>query len=442
MRYVFPDTSLFMHYRSVDQIPWSTILGDESVELIIAAPVLRELEQHKDQQRDTKLRKRARETVSRLHRWVLDGTSAEIGTRLVLRVIPKDATIDYAAHGLNPSIPDDQIIAAMIEFSSDNSLAREAIAIAAGDYLMRHKARGHGFSVASLSEELRLPDIPTDEEARLKELESENRALTSRLPRIRVGFVGTNGVLRVQLIRPVKRTHDEKAALLAEKRSEHPRHSEQTERDPSDPTFVRFAAAQIETQRKFMQQAMGEYELSVDEYNSRLEEYFEDYAQWLDRLDDHASTQARSVTLALEVRNDGTAPASNLDVAITLAVSGVRFYKKGDKALRGPHEPMPPEPVERTARQRDFLMPHGLITQVPVVPSLSINPSVTIRGDRITVWTRKLKQAQRIAIPPVVLLWADEASPVTLLYTVNTEELPTEFSDKLTILPELVGAGA
>jgi hypothetical protein len=270
-------------------------------------------------------------------------------------------------------------------------------------------------------------------------------------PRVIVAFADGTNVLTSRLASPRPRSAEERAAMVEEKKSQHPLLPLPTEQQVVHPT-EEFAASlgafhtqlrDAERKLRAMQMAMvGEEELGPEKYNAGLERYFSDYADWLDEVDEHAAMMARSVHLQLEVRNEGTAPAN--DVYITIkAGPGVLFYKEDDEDLWGSAEPELPK---RSIRKPNAafgiveppMMDYSSLTR-PVFDLPDFHESTEITRDRVEVWSKKLKQGRAFAmvLPVIVLTWEGEPSPITLAYTVNADELPTEFSGELTVSPEI-----
>ena len=65
---IFPDTNLFLHYRSLNEIDWCSLLHSSTVEVEIAPVVARELEKQKTLNPSKKLRDRAATALKLLHK--------------------------------------------------------------------------------------------------------------------------------------------------------------------------------------------------------------------------------------------------------------------------------------------------------------------------------------------------------------------------------------
>ena len=67
---VFPDTNLFLHYRSLNEIDWCSLVQGSSVEIKIAPVVTRELEEQKTINQVRKLKERAATGVKLLYKYL------------------------------------------------------------------------------------------------------------------------------------------------------------------------------------------------------------------------------------------------------------------------------------------------------------------------------------------------------------------------------------
>jgi hypothetical protein len=249
-----------------------------------------------------------------------------------------------------------------------------------------------------------------------------------RIPRVVVRFVGNGDVLNVTVITPTTQSALEKAALVADLRGKHP---------PLSPPEPVPELADHERQVRRIRELIGDEEEPLEKYNARLERYFTECEEWLEKIEQHAAKMAWSVRLELEVRNEGTAPGKDIDV-ILAAPAGVAFYEEDDKALWAPHEPRPPK--RRVTRQFDPLRTPAFnpasLSSIFDRGILPLDPRVDVARERVVARTKKLKHGDHFTIPPFLLLWENQPGPVRLQYTVSMEELPERPLAELTIVPQ------
>lgn len=76
MTYAFLDTSVLMHYKVFDGMPWASIIGDPNFCFVISQKVFDEIDKHKDGS-NLRRKKRAR-AINRILLKYLDGGKSRI----------------------------------------------------------------------------------------------------------------------------------------------------------------------------------------------------------------------------------------------------------------------------------------------------------------------------------------------------------------------------
>lgn len=115
---VFPDTNLLLHYRSLNEIDWCTLLHCSTVEIEIAPVVARELEKQKTLNPSKKLRDRAATAPKLLHKHI---ANPQVRDGIMLQFLIKEPTAEFAtSRGPNLQLEDDRLIRTFFLYRDEN----------------------------------------------------------------------------------------------------------------------------------------------------------------------------------------------------------------------------------------------------------------------------------------------------------------------------------
>src|ERR1700685_4144047 len=202
---VFPDTNLFLHYRSLSEIDWCSLLRSSTVEIEIAPVVPRELEKQKTLNPSKKLRDRAATALKLLHKHL---TNPQVRDGVTLQFLIKEPTSEFAAsRGLSLQLEDDRLIGTFFLYRDENPETR--CVLVRGDLPLTIKAHEFQIECLSLDESLLLPAEPDPLEKKNKELAAELNRYKSREPLLAVVFGDYENHARFQLPSPANITDSE-----------------------------------------------------------------------------------------------------------------------------------------------------------------------------------------------------------------------------------------
>jgi hypothetical protein len=230
---VFLDTMVYLHYKPVEEIDWHAILGvprSDSIVIVVPGVTLREIDNHKNH--TARLRVRARQVSQSLASWQRSGTTA-IRTGVTVEYELRLPAIDYVAEGLDPNVPDDELVASALAYMRTNPDI--SVTLVTHDSYPEIRARGFGLNVVALPDHLRkpLPEDPTERENR--ELRRQVEKLRSALPMLELLFDEREPKsLRVPIqdVGPLEESELNKAIADAETR--YPPADDLRPRNPSD----------------------------------------------------------------------------------------------------------------------------------------------------------------------------------------------------------------
>ena len=169
--YVFLDTNVYLHFRDFDQVDWPKTLGLESVCIVVAPITLAELDKFKYDQTSKRRKKRSRSITKRLNALIFSGSAgAAIEVRPGVTLLALTDSPELSAYpGLSAEVQDDHLIASALTLAT--SVGTANVAIVADDGGLLNKARARGLKAILVDQDLRLPDEPTEDEIRVRDLE-------------------------------------------------------------------------------------------------------------------------------------------------------------------------------------------------------------------------------------------------------------------------------
>jgi hypothetical protein len=130
------DANLFLQYKPFDQVDWTTHLGPSELVLVVPTAVLRALDRYKSDVDRPRLRERAQKVIPWLERYSLaaePGMPAPVRRGVELLLLDREPPIPG---GLDPTDPDDRIIAAALDFGQRYIGA--AVTVLSGDTHRAH----------------------------------------------------------------------------------------------------------------------------------------------------------------------------------------------------------------------------------------------------------------------------------------------------------------
>lgn len=183
MRFIAVDTSFVLHFKPLSEISASDIGQSPPFTWLIVGEVMRELDVRKGTG-EKPLRKRARKSVQEFER-AANGAAPFAGPH-PLEVHFRQRPFDFEANGLLPNEGDHKILADILDFKKDH-LADEVLFLS-DDSGARLRASKYGVPAIDAPEALMREEIDDDRDARIRELEQENRTLSETQPQLELTF--------------------------------------------------------------------------------------------------------------------------------------------------------------------------------------------------------------------------------------------------------------
>jgi hypothetical protein len=420
--HAFLDTMILLQFRPFCEIDWPTLLGNDEVELVIAKIVLTELDLHKngDNRRLRDGSRRVRRELDALY-----GPAPRLirpGVWLSFRLVHPAGIL--AETSLSAEVRDDVLVASMLAFKADHP--DHDLVLVSDDADARFTARSFNLSVFEPPDDLRLQDVPDEQERELAEARREIERLRSARAKLDLRFAETpkGAPLRVTLEPSQEMTTEALAAATREER---------LRRTLPDDMIM---AARF----------MGLTSSRTTDYKNKLSDYLERYHQYLIESWEYREGRKRSFLVRLEVWNTGTAPANDLDVDLHFP-DGFSLQEAEDddneddpKAPEPPSVPLSPlqEALEGIGHYdlrplTDFRIPTQTIVRGLDPHQLRIQRSESYD---VTGTIKRVKQGRHFSFNPLRLQF-DSDSNVTsfsIHYHLQPVELPQPVEDDIHVV--------
>jgi hypothetical protein len=344
MFYCFFDTNILLQYQPFDEINWLDVLKAERVCLIISAAVIRQLDRFKDDPTSSRRRKRSRNILSKLDKYDI-GSDKMLRENVFLRIQMTQPDHERLRRiNCDSTIIDDQIVGAAALFSQDNP--QDRVAVVADDYGVRFKAKELGIEEIRPPDNLRLEAESDPRQKENQELKLELARLQNAQPKLKIGFLNEENELVREITFQVEFdvstiTPEEVEQALESKRQE------LTYVGYVDEGMVNVSTESPESIARMLDHTFMKYptEAQISSYEEKLEDYLSKYNRYLEGISVYESYAARTRPLYICIRNEGAAPADNVQVGLHFP-DGLRLM---DEEISQPESPTPPDmPKPRT----------------------------------------------------------------------------------------------
>jgi hypothetical protein len=336
--------------------------------------------------------------------------------------------IDFRANGLDKEVSDDRLVATVLEYASRDS--SRPILIATGDFGLEVKVKARReIQPLPMPETLKLPSDEDPEKRELRGLRGSLAKYQNATPKLRlVGYEGGDRVLlgfraardsRDRLDRIMKRLCAKYTFM-----SKSPANGNTISGGYIVPNF-------LITQPK-----------EIDEFNSELQEFFEDYRSWYLNFEKNLNFKRLSCPLVLAVVNDGNNFAEDIHVKIHLP-DGFEVFENYPELADGPHPPVDPL-QQRFASPLSYSRPFDYSAMPSVTrPRGPVNLRSLRRGNSYdAVWEiTRLRQRDSLQLTPTLLIHFADISRVRnfeIEYQITAANSPIFFDGKMVAMTAVI----
>lgn len=396
--HAFLDTNAYLHYRQIKDIDLPKDLKARSVVIIVPGIVVEELDGLKDDHPRARVRDRARAALQMFMNCADSETTIRKGVSLKLEL--DKPTIEWDERGLSPNVNDDVLLASVLKYREKHPELR--VVLICHDIGPLLKCRRLGIEALQLPDEYRIPN----DEDEIERLKREIARLKNPLPRVSLCFTDTQSDHSTFVLQRRERMSE---SQIQETLSEVLRQIPQPRRGKGDRRSGD-EASWIVGIRLF------EGLISDDEhqrYEREYEQFGESYEKYLRQKAIYDDLMSRTLRLSLAVKNEGSAPADDVDIMLRFPPGLIVVTKS--KLWREPQEPARPEPprtigalVEGLGLSRfDYSLP-------PEFFAVGADPEFRVQtkdGRRVfTIQLDRVKHNQSYELPELFVTFRDPKS--------------------------------
>jgi hypothetical protein len=390
---------------------------------------MRELDEKKFADSNPAIKNRCRTVVSQL-RNLLKFNDCEIRKDVFLRFDPKEPSIDWEEHALSRDIPDDRIIATIIQYYPT------AILISA-DFGCDLKAQAKNIKTIKLPDELmiEIKDKISDENKKLKEqiVVYENKS-----PLLSIKFQNDNKYENYHSfsVRSINEydSNQEKIKIDTLKSSlDYLTITEETSY-PDRNTLGYLARSLLPSKED-----LKNYNNDLDKYIKKMKEYYHLFWEYKERM-----THFFEIKLVLV--NDGTVPAEDIDISLHFP-DGFEMRNKIPIAPSEPNKPQKPKTAYERMNDLQFYMPSlaPRISDYPLPYNVHDNsPTITkTHSYDVDFNILSLKHTFSFELDSLFLFYPDKSSihPFPFTYSIVAANHPKPFEGTLNIVFKKLGDG-
>jgi len=423
--YCFIDSNSFLHYRMFTDINWNKIINSSSVLLIVCPAVLRELDQKKFSEYDINIRNRSQQVISKMSKMVTSNKIHKIKKNLDLMFISSEPSIDWEKEGLSSQIPDDRIIASILEQKNNF----KNIILVSSDIGLTLKVSNKGIKCISLPDEYRLNIKKDKKQKEIEKLRDKITVLENRLPVLKLKILADNepaDFIKITLNQITAPSEDELTEKLEVIKDE-------LKYKPSSNTFEIFI------------DLLSYPKVEIERYEKDLDKYIEEMLKYYKKEYKFKELQSRLIELNFIIINNGNLPAEDIDIFMHFPDGFVMFSEDElPKKPKEPEKPIPPRTQqEMISNFQKSLIPSFPSPYIPSIITPNINRNLS-SGPQIRKTNSyevkydldKLKHGMQIYLKPVYILFEsiDLTKSFKISYSILADNLPEPSNGNLNIV--------
>jgi hypothetical protein len=415
MNHLFIDTNIIIHFKALDEIKWSKLIGGR-YQFVFAPVILTELDKHKNNT-NSKIAKRAKNFATKL-------VKGNYGSLPILLLLKRPVPAIFVREQLDPGHQDDCLIASILQFKEETDRESKVFWVT-DDSFAQVRAGTYGIEVLTLSEELRV-DVGKDEELKeIEKLKKEIAQLKGKVPNVTLRFP-ENTMFCEYKIPMSKNTYEEFRRIeMTKVKLENPL-MEILDMDAyKNPALLIFAQISALSNRTRIK------------YNEELTAYYGEYEKYLQYQYIHNAKLRRLLTLSLILVNDGNTPAEDIDIKLHLS-NGFEVLENA------PEPPVKPKLPHRPKNDFDFGGPIPILNpsdfrNFHLQPTLPDPGRISIKktnGYEINCHCQLLKHNLTHDLNPIFVQFESEAAMKSfqIEYKLNISNVPYPVEEKLNVI--------
>lgn len=185
MKYLFLDTNIYLHFIDFEQIPWSTLVGDD-VTIVVPMTVIAEIDKIKDGQ-SSKVKNKAKRICSKFASIFIDENTNQ---KFQVIQINEPSSELLIQHNLSFDVNDDKIIGAILTYPHK----QDSIVVSC-DNTMLIKAKLNNIKYLRLSDDYLLKEEKTKAEIERDDYKKQLQELQNRNPDLHLCFANEKNTM-------------------------------------------------------------------------------------------------------------------------------------------------------------------------------------------------------------------------------------------------------
>lgn len=310
--HIFLDTMMYLHWADIDTIDFLDAFGVSSATIVVPRITTRELDSHKNDHSSKRIRNKARSALNKIEACVIDNVPVRPNVQVCLETSLPD--LDFDANGLNPNWNDDILIVSVLAFHRDNP--ELDVVLVSNDTTARLKCRELGVNTVTLPEKYQLPEQLDAHEDEIRKLKRQIQRLENAMPKLAVYFAGTeSNTAKFGLPNPLPTDEPVVNQSVEEARKYIEEYAAEANVD------------QLELAKNIALTLVPDSE--INRFKTGCEKYPEEIQQFELAKIEFENRTRRAFRFAIEIRNFGTAPATDVDIHMHFP-DGFELYEEDD----------------------------------------------------------------------------------------------------------------
>jgi len=417
----FLDTMIWLHFRPVEDVdPAALGWKPEHTTIVVPRVTIEELDKHKSQHRNSRVRQRARTVLQLIEKAGNAAIHLKNGLALEVRLMPPSLQPEDLR--LDSSRPDDRLVTAVM--ACVESEGGEVI-LYTDDTTPRLLAKNLGLNARNFPEALRLAEEPDPVEKENRELRTELKRLRTHQADLTCQFglpLPPGKLLEVSLKKILPLTGEHLTAALVKIDQEFPVPHPLTRHPLYNPLQIGFAGISTPSPDEF-----ARYDREVAAYREQIQQYLRDSYQ-------HGVESEYATTLSIEITNSGKAPAEDVDLYLHFP-DGCLVYEEMPDEPEAPAEPeRPMSQFERLSKFTPSYVPS--FSDLPDLGAMQRNFSLRKTNSyEATQKFSRIKHGHAVSVHPFVLTFASyaEARSFSIEYRITAANMPESVKGALNV---------
>jgi hypothetical protein len=179
---------VLVHFETFDEVNWPKRLGVESVRLLLAPSVMRELDKFKDDASNDWRQTRTRTLLTKLRALLTasGGQAAQVRPGVTILDLPYEPNVDWGQLGLDPHQEDDRLIASILQFLGTEP--GTDVLLITNDFPLERKARRQSIPVRNVEEFISRIETRSEKDRTIRDLQTRLASLEERVPKLSFRF--------------------------------------------------------------------------------------------------------------------------------------------------------------------------------------------------------------------------------------------------------------